>query len=52
MDLWFFLLLLGSGLISIGANNVTTGKQHPLSPLFRPKTVVRVPVLDLAGLSL
>ncbi|POI32157.1 hypothetical protein CIB84_004090, partial [Bambusicola thoracicus] len=25
MDLWFFVLLLGSGLISVGATNVTTG---------------------------
>uniref|UniRef100_G3UT10 Receptor-type tyrosine-protein phosphatase alpha n=2 Tax=Meleagris gallopavo TaxID=9103 RepID=G3UT10_MELGA len=24
MDLWFFVILLGSGLISVGANNVTT----------------------------
>ncbi|XP_027765225.1 receptor-type tyrosine-protein phosphatase alpha [Empidonax traillii] len=34
MDLWFFLLLLGSGLISVGANNVTTGPPTtvPTSP--------------------
>ncbi|KAK2510764.1 Ptpra [Columba guinea] len=35
MDLWFFLLLLGSGLISIGANNVTTEppRTAPTSPM-------------------
>ncbi|KAJ7398852.1 hypothetical protein BTVI_121069 [Pitangus sulphuratus] len=34
MDLWFFLLLLGSGLISVGANNVTAGPPTtvPTSP--------------------
>lgn len=36
MDLWFFVLLLGSGLISVGATNVTTGKPCLLSPLFCP----------------
>ncbi|KFP00693.1 Receptor-type tyrosine-protein phosphatase alpha, partial [Calypte anna] len=34
MDLWVFLLLLGSGLISVGASNVTTGPPTtvPTSP--------------------
>lgn len=42
MDLWFFLLLLGSGLISVGANNVTTGKlcsSSLFNPIFRIKGV-------------
>ncbi|KAF1554426.1 Receptor-type tyrosine-protein phosphatase alpha, partial [Eudyptula albosignata] len=30
MDLWFFLLLLGSGLISVGANNITTEPPTPV----------------------
>lgn len=42
MDLWFFLLLLGSGLISVGANNNTAGKLCSSSlcyPIFRIKGV-------------
>lgn len=42
MDLWFFLLLLGSGLISVGANNNTAGKLCSSSlfyPIFRLKGV-------------
>lgn len=37
MDLWFFVLLLGSGLISVGAHNDTTGKPCSSSPHRSPK---------------
>ncbi|XP_023782398.1 receptor-type tyrosine-protein phosphatase alpha-like isoform X1 [Cyanistes caeruleus] len=38
MDLWFFLLLLGSGLISVGANNVTTEPPTTVSTTTRSPT--------------
>ncbi|XP_033369791.1 receptor-type tyrosine-protein phosphatase alpha [Parus major] len=38
MDLWFFLLLLGSGLISVGANNVTTEPPTTVSTTIRSPT--------------
>lgn len=49
MDLWFFLLLLGSGLISVGANNITAGKlgsSSLLYPIFRIRGV-RVNMLSV-----
>ncbi|NWH39110.1 PTPRA phosphatase, partial [Chloropsis hardwickii] len=38
MDLWLFLLLLGSGLISVGANNVTTEPPTTVSTSSRSPT--------------
>lgn len=48
MDLWFFLLLLGSGLISVGANNITTGKLCS-SSLFYP--ILRIKRMSVNVLS-
>ncbi|NWR73416.1 PTPRA phosphatase, partial [Centropus unirufus] len=41
MDLWFFLLLLGSGLRSVGANNVTT--EPPTTVPTSPRSLTKVP---------
>ncbi|NWT26405.1 PTPRA phosphatase, partial [Cardinalis cardinalis] len=41
MDLWFFLLLLGSGLISVGANNVTT--EPPTTASTSPRSPTKAP---------
>ncbi|OPJ71306.1 receptor-type tyrosine-protein phosphatase alpha isoform C [Patagioenas fasciata monilis] len=41
MDLWFFLLLLGSGLISISANNVTT--EPPRTAPTSPRSPTKAP---------
>ncbi|RLW09126.1 hypothetical protein DV515_00003058 [Chloebia gouldiae] len=41
MDLWFFLLLLGSGLISVGANNVTT--EPPTTVSTSPRSPTKAP---------
>ncbi|XP_039580366.1 receptor-type tyrosine-protein phosphatase alpha [Passer montanus] len=41
MDLWFFLLLLGSGLISVGANNITT--EPPTTVSTSPRSPTKAP---------
>uniref|UniRef100_A0A8D2QDX8 Receptor-type tyrosine-protein phosphatase n=1 Tax=Zonotrichia albicollis TaxID=44394 RepID=A0A8D2QDX8_ZONAL len=41
MDLWLFLLLLGSGLISVGANNVTT--EPPTTASTSPRSPTKAP---------
>ncbi|XP_061207923.1 receptor-type tyrosine-protein phosphatase alpha isoform X3 [Neopsephotus bourkii] len=41
MDWWFFLLLLGSGLISVGANNVTT--EPPTTVPTSPRSPTKAP---------
>ncbi|NWY27850.1 PTPRA phosphatase, partial [Pheucticus melanocephalus] len=41
MDLWFFLLLLGSGLISVGANNITT--EPPTTASTSPRSPTEAP---------
>ncbi|NXE42217.1 PTPRA phosphatase, partial [Ptilorrhoa leucosticta] len=43
MDLWFFLLLLGSGLISVGANNITTEPPTTASTSPRSPTKASTP---------
>ncbi|NXY04444.1 PTPRA phosphatase, partial [Pteruthius melanotis] len=41
MDLWFLLLLLGSGLISVGANNITT--EPPTTVSTSPRSPTKAP---------
>ncbi|NXB68354.1 PTPRA phosphatase, partial [Struthidea cinerea] len=41
MDLWFFILLLGSGLISVGANNVTA--EPPTTVSTSPRSPTKAP---------
>ncbi|NWZ10267.1 PTPRA phosphatase, partial [Agelaius phoeniceus] len=41
MDLWLFLLLLGSGLISVGANNITT--EPPTTASTSPRSPTKAP---------